>query len=129
MGWYLYYKIKQFIFTNNYASISGTNYNKYNKSNYFNTTTKESYGTLDINQLGAVLVFNSNSKENNDWNKIAIALNYEDTNNFDNNIFSAGINPNNSIGNYFIKMGIQFKSRIGGTISVQEKRNVFHGLN
>lgn len=90
------------IFTNNYASISGTNYNKYNKSNYFNTNTKESYGTLDINQLGAVLVFNSNSKENNDWNKIAVALNYEDTNNFDNNIFSAGINPNNSVGNYFI---------------------------
>lgn len=89
------------IFANNYASVSGTNYNKYNKSNYFNTTTKEAYGILDINQIGAVLVFNSNSEENNDWNKIAVALNYENTNNFDNNIFLAGINPNNSIGNYF----------------------------
>ncbi|WP_320815105.1 OmpP1/FadL family transporter [Flavobacterium sp.] len=90
------------IFANNYASITATNYNKYNKSNYFNTTTKETYGILDINQIGAVLVFNSSPEENNGWNKIAIALNYENTNNFDNNIFSAGINPNNSIGNYFI---------------------------
>ena len=88
------------IFTNNYASISGTNYNKYTKSNYFGTKTSETYGTLDINQIGAVLVFNGS--ENNDWNKISVALNYENTNNFDNNVFSAGTNPTNSIGNYFL---------------------------
>ncbi|MEQ3661450.1 MAG: transporter, partial [Flavobacterium sp.] len=88
------------IFTNNYASISGTNFNKYNKSNYFGTNTSETYGTLDLNQIGAVLVFNAN--ENNNWNKIAVALNYENTNNFDNNIFLSGINPTNSVGNYFI---------------------------
>lgn len=88
------------IFANNYASISGTNYNKYNKSNYFGTKTSETYGTLDLNQIGGVLVFNAN--ENNNWNKIAIALNYEKTSNFNNNIYSAGTNPTNSIGNYFI---------------------------
>ena len=88
------------IFTNNYASISGTNFNKYNKSNYFGTNTSETYGTLDLSQIGAVLVFNAN--ENNNWNKIAVALNYENTNNFDNNIFLSGINPTNSVGNYFI---------------------------
>jgi hypothetical protein len=88
------------IFANNFASISGTNYNKYNKSNYFNTRTNETYSTLDINQAGAVLVFDAN--EGNDWDKIAVALNYENTNNFGNDIFLAGTNPNNSIGNYFL---------------------------
>ena len=85
------------IFANNYASVSATNYNKYNKSNYFGTKTSETNSTLDLNQIGAVLVFNGD----NNWNKIAVALNYEKTNNFDNDIFSAGTNPTNSIGNYF----------------------------
>jgi len=88
------------IFANNFASISLTNYNKSNKSNYFNTKTKENYNTLDINQAGAVLIFKAT--EGSDWDKIAIAFNYENTNNFDNDVFLAGTNPNNSIGNYFL---------------------------
>lgn len=88
------------IFANNFASVSATSYNKNNKSNYFNTKTNENYNTLDLNQLGAVLVFKAN--EGNNWDKIAVAFNYENTNNFDNDVFVAGMNPNNSIGNYFL---------------------------
>lgn len=89
------------LFNNNFASFSGSNFNNNNKSNYFGDNTKESFSTLDLNQIGAVLVFNDTSGKS-EWNKIAVALNYENTNNFDNSIFSAGINPNNSIGNYFL---------------------------
>lgn len=89
------------LFNNNFASFSGSNFNNNNKSNYFGDNTKESFSTLDLNQIGAVLVFNDTSRKS-EWNKIAVALNYENTNNFDNSIFSAGINPNNSIGNYFL---------------------------
>lgn len=88
-------------FNNNFASVSGTSLNSNNRSDYFGTRAKENYSTLDINQLGAVLVFNDNSGKTN-WSKIAVALNYDTTNNFDNSLFSAGVNPNNSIGNYFI---------------------------
>ena len=88
-------------FNNNFASITVSNFNIGNRSNYFGTKTKENLSTLDLNQLGGVLIFN-NGSENSDWSKIAVALNYENTNNFDNNIFSAGVNPYNSIGSYFL---------------------------
>ena len=88
-------------FTNNFGSISGSSFNVRNNSNYFGTKTKENYSTLDLNQLGAVLVFNDKSGKSN-WSKIAVALNYENTSDFDNSLYSAGVNPTNSIGNYFI---------------------------
>ena len=88
-------------FNNNFASITISNFNTGNRSNYFGTRTKENLSTLDLNQLGGVLIFNDGSG-NSDWSKIAVALNYDSTNNFDNNIFSAGVNPYNSIGGYFI---------------------------
>ncbi len=88
-------------FNNNFASVTVSSLNTHNRSNYFGTRTKENHSTLDLNQLGAVLIFNDASG-NSDWSKIAVALNYDSTNNFDNNIFSAGVNPYNSIGNYFI---------------------------
>lgn len=77
------------IFNNNYGSITGTNFNTKNKSNYFGTATKDSHSTLDLNQIGGVLIFNDRSGKS-DWNKIAVALNYENIKNFDNSIYSAG---------------------------------------
>lgn len=88
-------------FSNNFASASISNYNTNNNANYFGTKNKENYSTLDLNQIGAVLVFNDNSGSS-DWNKISIALNYDNTNNFDNRLFTAGINPYNSISQYFV---------------------------
>ncbi|MCU4188529.1 transporter [Flavobacterium sp. HXWNR29] len=88
-------------FTNNFGSISGSSFNVRNNSNYFGTKTKENYSTLDLNQLGAVLVFNDKSGKS-DWSKIAVALNYENISDFDNSLYSAGVNPTNSISQYFV---------------------------
>ena len=88
-------------FNNNYASISLSLYNIHNRSDYFGTTTRENYSTLDLNQIGAVLVFNDKSGKT-DWSKIAVALNYDNTNDFDTEIFSKGTNPSNSIDRYFL---------------------------
>lgn len=88
-------------FNNNFASASITSFNNNNNSNYFGTRDKESYSTLDLNQIGAVLVFNDKSGSS-DWNKISVALNYENTNNFDNRLFTSGVNPYNSISQYFV---------------------------
>ena len=88
-------------FNNNFASISASNFNVHNSSNYFGTRTKENLSTLDLNQIGGVMVFEDISGKAN-WSKISIALNYENTSDFDNSLYAAGINPTNSIGNYFI---------------------------
>lgn len=86
----------------NYNSATGTLavFNTKNKSNYFGTNTSDNEGTLDINQIGGVFVFTNNEKS--DWKKIAVAVNYENTNNFDNSFYARGTNPNASIGNYFL---------------------------
>lgn len=88
-------------FNNNYASISASNYNTKNNSNYFGSKTSESNSALDLNQLGAVFVFEDKS-ESSEWKKFAIGLNYENTRDFDNEVFIAGTNPSNSISQYFV---------------------------
>ena len=88
-------------FNNNYASISGSSFNSKNNSNYFGTATKEKFSTLDLNQIGGVLVFKDNSGKS-EWSKIVVGLNYENINDFDNRFFNAGVNPNNSIDRYFL---------------------------
>lgn len=88
-------------FNNNFASASVSSFNNSNNANYFGTKNKENFSTLDLNQIGAVLVFNDTSGKS-EWNKISVALNYDNTNNFDNRLFTSGINPFNSISNYFV---------------------------
>lgn len=88
-------------FNNNFASITASSFNVHNRSDYFGTRTKENHSTLDLNQIGGVMVFDDLSGKAN-WSKIAVALNYENTSDFDNSLYAAGTNPSNSIGNYFI---------------------------
>lgn len=97
-------------FNNNFGSITLSSYNVRNKSNYFGTQTIENDNTLDINQAGAVFVFEDKTP-GNDWQKFTLAVNFENTNNFNNTLFSAGTNPYNSIGNYFLNFaqGIPFE--------------------
>lgn len=89
------------IFTNNQFGATLSNYNSKNKSNYFGTQTSENNTTFDLNQAGAVFVF-LNDNTNSDWKKFTVAANYENANNFDNSVFSAGVNPTNSIDSYFL---------------------------
>ncbi|MCF6130007.1 transporter [Flavobacterium sp. AS60] len=88
-------------FNNNYATATASINNTKNSSLYNGTRTKDNDSSLDLNQAGVVFVFNDTSGKSN-WKKIAIAFNYENTNNFNNSIFSAGTNQYNSIGNYFV---------------------------
>lgn len=81
------------------ATLSG--FNQKNTSTYFNTKSSKNDFKLDINQIGAVFVFD-NTDKNSDWKKMSIGVNYENTNNFDNTILSRGTNPYNSIDNYFL---------------------------
>lgn len=89
------------VFANNQVGFTLSSFNTKNKSNYFGTTSSENENAFDINQAGGVFVFN-NPNQNTKWKKFALAVNYDNARNFDNSVFSAGTNPNNSIDNYFL---------------------------
>jgi hypothetical protein len=89
------------VFNFNSGTISLTSYNIANRSSYFGTETKTHDNSFELNQVGAVFVF-KNMKDDAFMNKFSVAFNYENTDNFDNRIFSAGINPTNSIDQYFL---------------------------
>lgn len=89
------------IFVNNQLSATLSSFNTKNNSNYFGTQTTEKDNSFDLNQVGGVFVFENNN-EKSDWKKFAISINYENQNNFDNTLFSAGTNSTNSISNYFL---------------------------
>ena len=88
------------VFTNNFASVTLSNFNKKNKSNYFGNATDANDSSFDMNQLGSVWVFN-NTNTDSKWNKLSLGMNYEKTNNYNNSVYSQGYNPTNSVANYF----------------------------
>jgi long-subunit fatty acid transport protein len=89
------------IFSNNQLAVTLSNYNVKNSSNYFGTNNSTKENSFDLNQAGGVFVFN-NRNTDSEWKKVSVALNYENTTNFDNLLFSSGTNPTNSVGNYFL---------------------------
>ncbi len=99
------------IFANNQLGFSLSNYNVKNNSNYFGTNTSDHKGSVDLNQLGAVFVF-KNYDENSGWRKFAVAINYDNTNNLNNSVYSAGYNSDGishkaSVANYFVSYANQ----------------------
>ncbi len=89
------------VFLENTASVSLSFDHKDNTSDYFNTRTNTTDNDVSINQGGAVLVFDLQHNTASQWKKITLGLNYNSTNNLDNNIFIAG-NGNQSIGSFFL---------------------------
>jgi hypothetical protein len=89
------------VFSNNQITLTLSDFSTKNNSNYFETKTSTSDSSFDLNQAGGVFVF-KNQYPSSDWKKISFAINYENINNFDNSIFSAGINEMNSIDGYFL---------------------------
>jgi len=94
------------IFANSQVGVSLSNYNTKNESNYFGTNTSESNVSFDLNQAGVVFILN-NPRENTGWKKLALSVNYDNTNSFDNVFYAAGRNTNNSIANYFLSYANQ----------------------
>lgn len=89
------------IFSNNQLGFTLNNTFVTNKANYFGSSATENDNSIDLNQAGGVFVFKNLEKTSN-WKKFSFAINFENTNNLNNSIFSAGTNPTNSIANYFL---------------------------
>lgn len=89
------------VINNNQITATLSNFNINNNSNYYNTITSTSNNIFDLNQAGVVFVF-KNQNKNSDWTKFSLTMNYENTNNFNNSVFSSGVNTTKSIDSYFL---------------------------
>jgi hypothetical protein len=111
------------IFNNNQVGATLSNFAVKNNATYFGNGFLEKNNAVDLNQAGAVFVF-KNNVSNNDWKKFSLAINYENKNNFNNAIVSAGTNPTNSIDSYFL----YFANRNGGeslqNLKLQEDESI-----
>ncbi|NJB72580.1 hypothetical protein GGR42_003071 [Saonia flava] len=95
------------VFNNSQFTISGTNFNRNNDAIYSNTTNNTVLNTLEINQAGGVFVFKS--RDDSDWKKLALAINYDMVQSFDDDYFVSG-NNTQGIDNYFLNyaQGVPF---------------------
>lgn len=89
------------VFNNNQFAATMGSYDIDNNSKYFGGSTSSGQNNFDINQAGGVFVFKTRDPDN-DLRKISFSINYENTNNYDNSLFSAGVNPIHSIDEYFL---------------------------
>ena len=97
------------VFNNSLFTVSGSHYEMDNLSNYFGTRSGIKTNDFDLNQIGGVFVFKSN--DNSDWKKMAIAVNYDVVQNFDDEFTIQG-NSDQGIDNYFLNFaqGVPFGS-------------------
>lgn len=111
------------IFNYNSGTASFSSYNINNDANYFGTNQRKHDNSFDLNQIGAVFVFNNNNPEAI-VNKFTFGFNYENSNSFHNTIYSRGINPNNSVDQYFLR----YANGIGneGPISLNTLNNAYY---
>lgn len=88
------------IFKNHYASASLAYTGNQTNSNFNSSAAENNDNDFTLNQAGAVLVY-KNRRENAAITKFSFGINYDDTRNYDNNLFIAGSN-NVSISEYFL---------------------------
>ncbi|MBT8263689.1 MAG: outer membrane protein transport protein [Bacteroidia bacterium] len=90
------------VFITNDLSFSLGVLDRENNSVYFGTESRGIDTDVAVNQAGAVFVF-LNPNENSDWKKFTVGLNYNATQNYDDDIFISG-NGNTSIAQYFLTL-------------------------
>ena len=88
------------VFLSSSLSISGSLLDVDNKTTYFNHTEKSISDDVNLNQMGAIFVFN-NYNEDSNFKKFTIGVNYDVSQSFDNSLFIAG-RGNTSIGQFFL---------------------------
>ncbi|MDM9630956.1 aromatic hydrocarbon degradation protein [Robiginitalea aurantiaca] len=79
------------VFNNGQFSITGSVHQKKNNSLFNGSATSTSGSRFKLNQVGGVWVFKNYG--GGDWKKLALAVNYDLVQNFDNEIFIRGNTP------------------------------------
>ncbi|MEM1256901.1 MAG: aromatic hydrocarbon degradation protein [Bacteroidota bacterium] len=94
------------VFNYSQFTVTGSNYNRDNEALYGSSTRNSETNSLELNQVGGVFVFKSSSSP---WKKIALAINYDMVENFENEFIASG-NSAEGIDNYFLNFaqGVPF---------------------
>jgi len=94
------------VFNYSQFTVTGANYNRNNDALYGSSTLNSDLNSVQLNQVGGVFVFKS---PNSPWKKIALAINYDMVENFDNEFVASG-NSTEGIDNYFLNFadGVPF---------------------
>ncbi len=94
-------------------SVTGSNYNRNNDALFGSSLSSTDLNAVELNQVGGVFVFKSSDSP---WKKLALAFNYDQVRNFDNEFFASG-NTTQGIDNYFLNFaqGVEL-----GPLRVQE---------
>jgi len=89
------------VFIKNTATTSFSINDITNKATYFGTRVKSGETDFNLNQAGAVFVFDT-SMSASPFTKFTIGINYNAVNNYDNDLFISGTG-NTSIANFFLE--------------------------
>ena len=79
------------VFLNGQFTMTGSVYDRTNSARFFGTSTEAGRTRVDLNQIGGVWVFKSTG--GSPWKKLALALNYDLVENFNNEILVRGNSP------------------------------------
>lgn len=95
------------VFNHGVFGITGTRFGNENNATYFGSSTLNEYRNTDLNQVGAAFVFRNTS--GSEWKKIALAVNYDLVDNYDNEIYVRG-NSQQGLDTYFLSaaQGVPF---------------------
>jgi Outer membrane protein transport protein (OMPP1/FadL/TodX) len=88
------------VFLNNHAAMTLNVENLKNNTNFFNTNSNSQNTNFNLSQIGGVGIFRD--IRSNKWKSVSIGFNYDNTSDFDNELFVSGTNTNNSIAQYFL---------------------------
>jgi hypothetical protein len=88
------------VFVTSQAGFTLSMLNNKNETQYFNGFTSETDSKFDLNQGGAVFVF-QNTNSNSGWSKFTLGIGYDKTGDFNNNWSAIGTNTR-SIDRYFL---------------------------
>ena len=96
------------VFANSLFTITGDYSHQNNEASYFGTLSTQERNSFDLNQVGGVFVFKSRNPSS-PWQKLALAVNYDIVQNYDNEVFISG-NSDQGIDNYFLNFaqGVPF---------------------
>ncbi|WP_088341655.1 OmpP1/FadL family transporter [Robiginitalea sediminis] len=87
------------VFNNGFFTVTGSNYNRDNLAGFTRYNTGAEINSVELNQVGGVFVFKSN--EGSPWRKLALAVNYDMVQNFDDEFRVVGASPI-GLDNYFL---------------------------
>ena len=88
------------VFNNSLFTMSGTYFSRISDSDYGGTFNSANSNSLDVNQVGAALVFKATDNDSK-WKKLSLGFNYDIVQNFDDQTISGG-SGNEGIDNYFL---------------------------